>query len=113
MPAAIEDRTEEADDDAIDSIMEGADMTPEDIEAIEETDDAEDDTEDSCDDNLDAIEEPTAAADDEATEPEPEATEELPPFGRRLDTVLNGAPEAPEEVEEGTTPVPLLTKGST
>jgi hypothetical protein len=112
IPAAIEDRTEAAEDDAIDSIIEGADITPEDTpEAIEDTDEADDATEDSCDDNFDAIEEAPAAADDEAAEPEPEATEELPSLGIRPDTVLNGAPEAPEEVEEA--PVPLLTKGST
>lgn len=119
-PAAIEDRTEAADDDAMDSIIEGADMTPEDnpeaiaedIETNEETDEAEDETEESCDDNCDAIEEPTAAADDEAAETEPETTEELP-LGRRPETVLKGEPEAPEEVEDETTPVPLLIKGST
>jgi hypothetical protein len=93
-PAAIEDKTGAAEDDAMDSIM-GADMEnipeaiAEDIEAIEETDEAEDATEDSCDDNLDAIEEPIAAADDEAAAPEPDATGELPLFGKRLDTVLN------------------------
>jgi hypothetical protein len=86
--AAIEDKTEAAEDDAMDSIIEGADM--EDIpEAIGETDEAEDATEDSCDDNFDAIEEPTPAADDEAAALEPDATEELPPFGKRLDTVLS------------------------
>jgi hypothetical protein len=93
-PAAIEDKTGAAEDDAMDSIM-GADMEnipeaiAEDIEAIEETDEAEDATEDSCDDNLDAIEEPIAAADDEAAAPESDATGELPLFGKRLDTVLN------------------------
>jgi hypothetical protein len=118
-PAAIEDKTEAAEDDAMDSIIEGADMEDileaiaEDIEAIEETDEAEDATEDSCDDNFDAIEEPIAAADDEAATPEPEAIEELPPLGKRLDTVLNWAPEAPEAVEDETTPVPLLIRGST
>jgi hypothetical protein len=94
-PAAIEDKTEAAEDDAMDSIIEGADMEDipeaiaEDTDAIEETDEAEDATEDSCDDNFDAIEEPIAAADDEAAAPEPDTIEELPPLGKRLDTVLS------------------------
>jgi hypothetical protein len=94
-PAAIEYKTEAAEDDAMDSVIEGADMEDiaeaitEDIGAFEETDEAEDATEDSCDDNFDAIEEPIAAADDEAAAPEPDATGELPLLGKRLDIVLN------------------------
>lgn len=95
-----------AEDDVMDSIIEGADITPEDIpeaielgippegileaiepgitaedipeaigldiEPIDETDEA------SGDDNWDATEDATAAADDE-----------LPPLGKRPDTVLN------------------------
>lgn len=100
-------------DDVIDTIIEGADITPEDVPEVTELGITPEDILDAIGLDIEPIDENgdgTDAMEDSAAPPEAEG---LALLDKRPDTVLNRTPEAPEEAEEDITPVPLFTRGST